>query len=155
MQPFPPRRLAAHALPALVSVGVGAGLLGLWPAGPTQAQDGATRAEITGRPAIVSSPASGDTYGAGETIRVAPTFNQPVTVTGKPRLRLTTGDNVRRSVHDGSDENGATLFFAYTVNPADRDDHGIGIRKNQLQLNDSSITDGGVNATSLDHTALS
>ena len=39
---------------------------------------------ITAGPIILSSPASGDTYGKGETIRISVTFSETVTVTGQP-----------------------------------------------------------------------
>ena len=38
--------------------------------------------------AVSSSPASGDTYGLDETIRVRLTFNRTVNVTGAPRLKI-------------------------------------------------------------------
>ena len=37
---------------------------------------------------VVSSPASGNTYLLGETIRIRATFSEPVTVTGSPRLKI-------------------------------------------------------------------
>ena len=131
-----------------------AGLLWLLPAYPALAQDESARPKITDRPDIVSSPESGDTYGAGETVRVALTFSEPVTVTGKPRLRLTVGDDSRRAKYDGAGEDGATLFFAYKVKAADRDDDGVSIGKNQLRLNGGSIEDADGKAAKLQHKRL-
>ena len=41
---------------------------------------------ITAGPVIISSPASGDTYGKDEAIVVAVTFSEAVTVNGQPRV---------------------------------------------------------------------
>ena len=47
---------------------------------------------------VVSGPGlDGDTYGAGEEIRIEVTFDQPVVVTGDPELALGVGGESRRS----------------------------------------------------------
>ncbi len=73
---------------------------------------------------IVSQPASGDTYLFDETIEVALTFDETVTVTGVPLIELNIGgpSTARYVSGSGSD----TLIFAYTVE-ADVFDGGAGI----------------------------
>ena len=107
------RRLPFWLLPALALLALAAGLLWLTPAETAQAQDGSA-ATITTGPVITSSPASGDTYGKGETIVVAVTFSKSVTVTGEPRVRLAMGERKRWARYSGG-SGGATLTFAYTV----------------------------------------
>ena len=46
---------------------------------------------------IPSTPASGDSYGAGETVRVRLTFTEAVDVTGKPHVWLNVGGAARRA----------------------------------------------------------
>ncbi len=75
---------------------------------------------------ITSSPASGDTYRASETIEISATFSTEVDVDGYPALGLQVGDNWRGARYvRGSGSN--TLVFGYTVQPADRDADGIGM----------------------------
>ena len=75
---------------------------------------------------IISTPASGDTYGAGETIKVALTYNTPVDVEGDVRvsLRVGAGDWWRSAGYlegTGTDR----LVFGYEVRPGDLDADGI------------------------------
>ena len=75
---------------------------------------------------IISTPANGDTYGAGETIKVALTYNTPVDVEGDVRvsLRMGTGDWWRSAGYlegTGTDR----LVFGYEVRPGDLDPDGI------------------------------
>ena len=75
---------------------------------------------------ITSTPAQGDTYGVGETIAVAVTFDEPVTVTGAPVITLTVGAETRAAAYtDGSGT--ATLMFTYRVAADDRDDDGVSV----------------------------
>ena len=53
----------------------------------TAAVAAATAPEVTGV-AVSSTPASADTYGSGETIRVTLTLSEAVDVTGAPRLKI-------------------------------------------------------------------
>ncbi|MCE2502128.1 MAG: hypothetical protein J4G13_14910 [Dehalococcoidia bacterium] len=73
---------------------------------------------------MVSLPARGDTYGLGETIEFAATFNNPVDVEGYVVMGFWMGGQWRGGLYQrgsGTD----TLVFAYTVQPEDLDDDGI------------------------------
>ena len=146
------RRLPFWLLPALALLALAAALLWLTPAEPAQAQDGSA-ATITTGPVITSSPASGDTYGKGETITVTLTFSKSVTVTGEPRVRLAMGERKRWARYSGG-SGGATLTFAYKVKGNDRDDDGISISKNAVKTNGGSMEDADGNAARLKHPAL-
>ena len=84
---------------------------------------------VDGGVSITSSPADGDTYRAGETIRVSVRFNRKVTVTGVPALAVRMdpgreGDPAARySGGSGTD----TLTFDHVVVSGDRDRDGIEI----------------------------
>ena len=102
---------------------------------------------------IESHPQNGDTYGAGEEIRVSVSFADPVEVSGTPALDLGVGDRTRRVPWSG---NGSTsvceagyksLEFSYVVQAEDRDADGIGIATDALTLNGGSIeTAGGMDS---------
>ena len=88
------------------------------------------------RVAFTSSPASGDSYRIGESIRAAVTWSQPVTVDTKGsnvnvRLRLDLGTddtdrgNSRKRMPYVSGSGTDTLTFAYTVKPGDIDPDGV------------------------------
>ena len=96
---------------------------------------------------VTSSPASSDTYGAGETISVGVQFQVPVIVTGTPELALGIGTEVARAAYAvGSGTR--TLTFSYTVLASDRDTDGIGIGANALGLSGGTIRSGsGTDAT--------
>ena len=117
-----------------------------------QAQEDTARPTITAGPVITSSPQSGDTYGRGESVAVAVTFSEAVTVTGEPRVRLAVGERVRWARYSSGD--GATLTFAYTVRTNDRDEDGLSLKKNAVKLNGGSVADADGNAAKLKHPAL-
>ncbi len=89
---------------------------------------------LVGAPSITSSPASGDTYVAGEMITVEVGFDEPVVVTGTPRVYLTVGPNRRAASFTGTSTSGADLRFSYTVRAGDMDDNGVSIAANELKL---------------------
>ena len=75
---------------------------------------------------IISSPARIDTYGLGETIEIAVTFNHPVEVDGKPLMGFWMGGQWKGAQYQrgsGTD----TLVFSYTVQPDDIDTNGISV----------------------------
>ena len=84
---------------------------------------------------------------------MALSFSETVTVTGEPRVRLEVGDRKRWARYSGG-SGSATLAFAYTVKGSDRDDDGIHIGENMLQLKGGSIEDGDGNGANLSHPAL-
>ena len=84
---------------------------------------------------VSSSPASGDAYGALETISVDVRFDQAVTVTApNPSLALTVGARTRSAAFAGK-PNASTLRFSYRVQASDDDDDGIGVAAGALTLN--------------------
>ncbi len=89
---------------------------------------------LVGAPSISSSPASGDTCVEGETIAVKASFDEPVIVTGEPRLPMTVGKRLRNIVRYTSGSGGDTLTFTYTVLKGDMDDDGVSIAANALRL---------------------
>ena len=89
---------------------------------------------LVGAPSITSSPASGDTYVAGEMITIEVGFDEPVVVTGTPRIYLTVGPKRRFAAFTGASTSGADLRFGYTVRAGDTDDDGVSIAANELKL---------------------
>ena len=100
------------------------------------------------------SPASEDTYVAGETIFVYVAFSRRVHVTGAPQLTIQVGARARRANHlprlraaqllpQGSGfhlpEQDGGVYFEYVVQPSDVDDDGISVPANALTLNGGSI----------------
>ena len=102
----------------------------------------------------ISSPQSGATFGATETIAVTVTYNEPVTVSGAPQLALSIGSSTRQAGYQGcsgawGDPAGTCrwLTFGYTVQSTDADTNGISIAATALTLNGGTIRDlGGNNA---------
>ena len=88
--------------------------------------------------AVTSTPSSGSTYGAGETISFKSTFNGPVTVTGTPQLPFSLGGVTKQAaLASGSDS--AELVFSYTVAAGDNDADGISWAADALALNGGTI----------------
>ena len=117
---------------------------------PIEADGSATPAAVESV-SITSTPASSDGYDVGEVIKAKVTFSRPVTVTGRPRLALTIGDDTRqvtggpfpsREIDD--------LVFSYTVTAYDRDSSGISIGASALTLNGATIRDANGADAALD-----
>ena len=90
--------------------------------------DGSAR--ITGV-SMQSSPASGDTYAAAETVTVRLTFTEAVDVTGRPFVYLNVGGALRKAVY-GAGSGSANLDFAYTVQASDFDADGVSVCSSRL-----------------------
>ena len=90
--------------------------------------DGGTR--IAGV-SMQSSPASGDTYAAEETITVRLTFTEAVNVTGTPFVYLNVGGALGKAVY-GAGSGSANLDFAYTVQASDFDANGVSVCSSRL-----------------------
>ena len=88
---------------------------------------GAARVSFTTR------PASGDTYGLGETIGARVTFDEPLAVTGSPRLGLKVGSRTQQMSYAGAGR-GRVLDFEYQVQASDRDADGVSIGASALTL---------------------
>ena len=104
--------------------------------------------EPAGPPRIVSVVVTsgpgldGDTYGAGEEIRISVTFDQPVEVTGDPELALEVGGESRLAQYDSGGDTD-TLLFVYVVQASDDDDDGIEVGDDALRLDSGDEIDNG------------
>ena len=101
------------------------------------------------------SPARGNTYERGETVRVAVHFDKVVKVTGRPQVELTIGAETRYATLSTRWGDDRYVDFSYVVQEGDRDEDGISIPANALILNGGSITaaDGTTDAA-LTHAAV-
>ena len=90
--------------------------------------------------AIVSSPASGEAYGRGETVEVLATFDRAVEVSGAPWIRLDVGGKPRTARY-ARGTGTVYIVFAYEVLSADSDADGIAIAA------DSIVRGGGTIGT--------
>ena len=101
---------------------------------------------------VTSTPmATGDTYGLGETIEITVTFDNAVTVDtsgGTPRIafRLDGDPNPNRWAEYSRGSEGTALVFTYTVLADDRDDDGIRLPANTIQLFGGTIRAAADNA---------
>ena len=89
---------------------------------------------------IVSVPASGDTYGLGETILVTVAFDQDVLVAGTPRLKIKMDPAYGEqwaTYEDGSGDN--FLYFTYTVVEPNISTQGIALVADSLEANGGTI----------------
>ena len=77
-------------------------------------------------------PASGDTFGQGESIRIKAVFHTRVVVTGRPQLSLKIGTQTKQLTATGSDAWG--VVFAYVVQSTDVDSDGVSVPANTLSL---------------------
>ena len=140
------RRRSLLLLTALATL-AGALLFGLGP-GPAQAQTGPTIRAITFSGTI--TPASGDTFGLGETIRVSATFSGNVEVTGTPRVPIDIGGVTRYATFTGFgfDSRPTLAYFDYTVQYGDYDNDGVSVAAGSIDLNGGTIRaqGGGANA---------
>ena len=94
---------------------------------------------------------------AGDTLDVAVTFSEDVTITGSPQVALTIGSSMVYATFDDSIP-GTTdrkKFFRYTVAAGDADANGVSIAANALGLNSgadlATIKDAAGNVTKLGH----
>ena len=103
--------------------------------------------------ALTSAPRAGATYREGERIEVSVTFSAPVTVTGKPRIRLNVGVNkvqVPYARHAGP----ALLVFGYTVVADDMDTDGVEVPADAIVVIGATIAGVHGGTVMLDHDAV-
>ena len=113
-----------------------------------------TTAPTVGSVGFFGSPYRDDTYGVGERISVAVSFNTVVSVVGMPQVALTIGTRTRYATFYHA--NGRDTYFRYWTQPGDADTDGIAIPQNAVRLNGGAIrdaTDTTVNAA-LTHSAV-
>ena len=104
---------------------------------------------------ISSSPASGSTYGAGETITVSLAMNEDVLVTGRPWIQLDVGGARRRAVYSGPiGEATDALEFSYVVQSGDVDADGVTLCALGPGCGSIQLAGGSVRAVSGDVDAL-
>ncbi len=85
---------------------------------------------------------------AGDAIAVTVEFDEPVTVTGAPRVALTIGAAIRQA--DYASGSGTTsLEFAYTVAAADADPDGVSVGAAALARHGGTIRDAAGNNAAL------
>ena len=103
---------------------------------------------VTNGVLVPSSPLHNRTYRRGETIRISGTFDQIVVVDtsgGVPVVKVPftslPNNRVVKDFEYASGSLSATLMFEYQVQSADRDDDGIDINNNALELNGGTIKD--------------
>ena len=90
--------------------------------------------------AILSTPADGEAYAPGETIRMSLTFTEAVAVSGAPRLAIKMAPAYGERWADYVGGSGTTtLEFAYTVVEPDRSTHGVAVLQDRLDLNGGTI----------------
>ena len=98
---------------------------------------------------VTSTPqATSDTYGRDETIELTVTFDRAVTVgtgSGTPRieirLRSSGSSPVSKWAQYSSGSGTPALVFSYVVQSGDRDDNGIWLRGDKLELEGGTIRD--------------
>lgn len=101
---------------------------------------------------FVSDAGEQDTYTVGDTVGVGVVFSSPVTVTGRPTLRLEIGDSGRIATFQTA--LGGGLLFAYTVVEGDLDEDGISIEQNALALSGGAIVDAAGSPVDVRHSAV-
>ena len=110
---------------------------------------------LVGAPSISSAPRTGDTYAVDETITLQVRFDEPVMVTGEPRLPIQVGPRPRNIVVYTSGSGTDTLTFSYTVRNGDNDDDGVSVDANALRLPaGAAIADVNGLTAAIEHGAL-
>ncbi len=94
----------------------------------------------------VSSPLADGSYRAGQVVPVTVEFSEPVTVTGTPRLTLSTGSPTTTIAPYTSGSATSTLTFTYTVGPNNTSADLNYAATSSLTLNGGTIADLAGNA---------
>ena len=90
--------------------------------------------------AVTSDAGDDNTYGLGDTIEVAVTFGEAVTVTGAPRLKIKMDPRWGRFWANYDSGSGTdTLTFVYTVVEPNTSPQGIAVLAHSLELNGGQI----------------
>ena len=114
---------------------------------------------VTNGVLVPSSPLNNRFYRLGETIRISVTFDQAVVVDtggGVPVIKVPftslPNNRVVKDFEYASGSGSTTLMFEYQVQSADRDDDGIDIDNNALELNGGTIKDAWGRNVALSYT---
>ena len=96
---------------------------------------------------IVSDPGADEIYTVGDVIRIEAEFDEPIVVTGEPRLDLAVGMQRREAVFESG--TGTTrLVFSYEVAADDEDLNGISIPRGMILLpGEAALSDEAGNPT--------
>gem|GEM_PF-3846273 len=100
----------------------------------------------------LAGPPNG-TYGAGRSLTFTATFQEPMLVSGSPRIALTVGTATRYATYLAGAET-RVLVFEYLVQSGDTGSNGI-VAASTISLNGGSITDLAGNTGGLTFTPLS
>ena len=94
--------------------------------------------------AVTFLPLPFDSIGGviGETIRVQVTFSEEVAVSGSPRLAVGIESETRFAAIDEDGSTGSFLLFGYKVAHDDRDEDGVSVGTDALELNGGAIRNG-------------
>ena len=103
--------------------------------------------------ALTSAPRADATYRAGERIEVSVTFAAPVTVTGKPRIRLRLDSGVVQ-VPYARQAGPAVLVFSYLVTSVAMDADGVEVDADAILLSGGTIIGAHGVAVMLGHAAV-
>ena len=94
---------------------------------------------------IVSDPGPDGTYAAGDAIRIEAVFDEPIFVTGEPRLGLAVGLHRRDAVFE-SGAGTRRLVFSYEITAEDEDLNGVSIPRGVIALpGEAALLDGAGN----------
>ena len=110
----------------------------------------------------VTSQAGQDSYyNLGESIEIAVTFDEDITVTApdgggsqRPTLDVLIGEETVAFTHDPDEGEDNQIVFTYTVQTGDEDTDGISVAANSLEAGDHNITDPDGEDAALAHGAL-
>ena len=91
---------------------------------------------------LLTLPSDPGGWIVSETIRVQATFSEPVSVAGSPRLALGIGSEIRFAAFHEGGSSGAFVAFAYHIAADDRDEDGVSIGADALELNGGTIRNG-------------
>ena len=94
----------------------------------------------------VASPNASRTYGPGDRISIAVTFDEDVAVTGEPRIKLATGSTERYANYTASASSATVLAFTYQVGSGDVSADLVYHSDAMIDLNSGTIEDEAGNA---------
>jgi len=124
-------------------------VIGAWTSGTSTSPSVTTPADPASAPATVtgvSSTLADGSYRAGQAIPITVTFSQPVTVTGTPRITLSTGSPATTAVTYTSGSGTNTLSFSYVVATGNQSSDLDYASSAALQLNGGTIKNGPADA---------
>ena len=116
---------------------------------PTRKVDGSRSDDQAPTALLWVEPPPRGAFGRGDAIAVQVRLSEGVTVTGAPRVALGIGAATRFATFRES-WGTTTLLFEYVVEETDRDDDGISIAADAVDLNGGTIRDNGGNDADLD-----